>query len=854
MVAFQSTVQEELFMATIGGLEQLGYHGGLLEHNYGFLDYFTSSERVVPLAAFGQSPPSYKTACFGVLLPTNGLGGSRLVDQHKSLGAPFHLEVCSDRVVLWVVGQNAESTRIQREFRIGELREAFIRHVDDWSPESVLRAKNIAFPRKNPQFDFFDFGLIPALEFQIEQKLDPIIKASLAAAQQAYRSTGAGKLDDRDLFRLTFRLLAGKVLHDRGVGEFPTLTKDVGPDAVLRDVAEHYGETYARILNLPTRQAAFDQIWSRLDFRNLSIDVLTFIWSTTLVTKDIRDSLGIHTTPRTVAKYIVDHLPAESFADLDENDGLIVEPCCGSAVFLVEAMERIREQLPVNLSPEERHNRFRRALVGIEQETFGIEIARLCLTLADFPERNHWQLHEENVFTSRTLPTALRNASVVLCNPPFQDLATDDPLRSHVQTPHKPVEILRRILLDLHPRGVLGLVLPRKLLDGAWYREARTGLVSRFASLEVVSLPDIAFRQSQSEHETVLLLASQPRKGGQSSSVRHRRVSKADWPNFGGFQQSTSDDAGIKTRDEARVSIAIPQLADVWSYLAGSQTLGDISTTSRGIEWNDPLLDKHRKETGHRQRLVLDSPIPGVTREGVPPLAKIESFMRPKTQHLVMLAKEQRRNAYLMPWDLPKVILNAARRSRGPWKMSAFADFSGLTCYRTFLAVWPKDPTLTTAMAAILNGPVANAFAATKEGFNITQTTLETFPMPMLSEAQALEIEAAVDSYIASVTAQNFVDARAALLKIDALVLDRYDLPPRIERNLLDFFRGQKRPVPFKFGDYFPSDFEPRFSLSEYLSDGFRLSTAGAFRSRVQEVPGHILYAMERAVDSYEVE
>ena len=164
-------------------------------------------------------------------------------------------------------------------------------------------------------------------------------------------------------------------------------------------------------------------------------------------------------------------------------------------MFLVEAMQRIRDQLPNNLSPSQRHERFRLALVGFEQETFGIEIAKLCLTLADFPERNRWQFHEENVFTSPTLPISLRNARVVLCNPPFQDLAPNDPLRDHVQSLHKPAEILRRVMLDLHPQGVLGFVLPRKFIDGPGYRDARCALVARFGSLEIVSLPDVVFRQ-----------------------------------------------------------------------------------------------------------------------------------------------------------------------------------------------------------------------------------------------------------------------------------------------------------------------------------------------------------------------
>jgi hypothetical protein len=164
MVSFQSAAQRDLFRVTVEGLERIGYRG-LIERDYGFFDYFTNTERVVPLAAFGQSPPSYKTACFGVLLPsTNGPQGQHLVfEEYRSLGAPFHFEVRPDRVALWVVGRDIDGTRIQREFRRGELHTAFHQHVADWSPESVLRAKNIESPQRDPQFDFYDFGLIPAL-------------------------------------------------------------------------------------------------------------------------------------------------------------------------------------------------------------------------------------------------------------------------------------------------------------------------------------------------------------------------------------------------------------------------------------------------------------------------------------------------------------------------------------------------------------------------------------------------------------------------------------------------------------------------------------------------------------------
>ena len=113
-------------------------------------------------------------------------------------------------------------------------------------------------------------------------------------------------------------------------------------------------------------------------------------------------------------------------------------------------------------------------------------------------------------------------------------------------------------MLDLHPEGVIGFVLPRTFLDGKGYRDVRIALISRFSEIELVSLPDVVFRQSGSEQETVLLIAWGPQVGGNSSTVRHRRVSKADWPAFSRLYQVTSEEAGNTTRDKAAESLALP--------------------------------------------------------------------------------------------------------------------------------------------------------------------------------------------------------------------------------------------------------------------------------------------------------
>jgi hypothetical protein len=73
------------------------------------------------------------------------------------------------------------------------------------------------------------------------------------------------------------------------------------------------------------------------------------------------------------------------------------------------------------------------------------------------------------------------------------------------------------------------------------------------------------------------------------------------------------------------------------------------------------------------------------------------------------------------------------------------------------------------------------------------------------------------------------------LMEIDAMVLDGYQLAPKLENILLNFFagEGQNRATSHPFGDYLPPDCEVYFSLSQYLSPLFKEATAGEMRKRM---------------------
>jgi hypothetical protein len=808
--------QSRLIAGIVRELKVLGYSDALIKKNYVFQDWYNQDDPMPPVAvraAFGEMPFEPESACFAVFT-SNGDHGKDLVLKYRALGAPLALEVSDEWVDFWKVGRTKDTTEHRRRVtNESELADYFHEHTKVWSPASILQAKNIRarnidVSAKPRQLDLFDFGLATENAERAFVKLDPLLEDALNAGTSAYEKIAGKKPDPDGLFQLAFWLLAGKVFCDNDIAPFKLLTAESGPEVVLKAVATYYGETLTPLLNRPTRQAVFDKIWTKLSFHHVSIDVLTRIWATTLVTPEVRREQGIHATPKSLVRYIVDRLPFDAFrnvAHLDKEDRFIIEPCSGNAAFLVASLQRLRTDWQhYDLTPREQHKYFQRALVGFENERFGIEIGRIRLTLAD-RDRDDWQLKPEDVLSSEEFLASLKNARVVLCNPPFQDVKKKDRDSYSLTFVQKPAEILHRILENLHPEGVLGFVLPQVFLDGQekGYASVRRALADRYATLEVVSLPDAAFRPAASK-ETILLLATNPKQHPGPTLINHKKVETRDWVQFQLSYEPTSEATASKSSEEIEKSLAVPELGQLWEYLASLDKLGEVAAEiHRGIEWKLRLM-KDGRETGNREKLVID-----IDDErdgfwpGVPPrYGTLCAFQVPaRLKRLDMRPESLDTKEHLTrPWKSPKIILNKAAKSRGLWRIAAFADHVGLTCYQTCMAIWPKDPSHLVVLTAVLNGPVANAFIATREGkTDITKDTLRKIPVPSFSKESKDEIERLVGEYVALVSlcygTEDMKIAEPLLKKIDAAVLAAYKLPPELERELLGKIRG-RRPIP----------------------------------------------------------
>ena len=273
----------------------------------------------------------------------------------------------------------------------------------------------------------------------------------------------------------------------------------------------------------------------------------------------------------------------------------------------------------------------------------------------------------------------------------------------------------------------------------------------------------------------------------------------------------------------------------VLDYLNSNPKLRDIADVHGGIEWNISLK-------GNKGILISSEPKPGFQKGLNKVPGKIEPYYAQGFVYLNMDEQYRRRNAHTFPWDRPKVIVNRHIISRGPWRIAAFPDSSGLVCYQNFIVIWPKTDINIEVLSALVNSPLANAALFVKQDKRDNRIrTLEQIAIPFLKSLAVARISHLVRSYINLRSGiKKGTSPKAAiqqcvqiLMEIDALIMKAYDLPPRLERKLLEFFRGYRRPVPFDFPNYYPEDFSPCIPLHKYLKMDLKQASAGELLKRI---------------------
>ncbi len=585
---------------------------------------------------------------------------------------------------------------------------------------------------------------------------------------------------------------------------------------MLRGIESYYSLPSVGVAYGQSIPAAFSFAWDCLrrgiSFSNISADDLAFVYENTLITPETRQLFGTHSTPRQLAEYVVQRLELHHHRP---DELAIYEPFTGAGVFLVSALRHLRDLLPVTWTDQQRHNFLIERLAGDEVEPFACEVAKLSLILADYPNHNGWRIEEIDLFEGGVLNARMRKHNVILCNPPFESFSKAERARYSIggASPSKATAVLDAAL-EAHPTA-LGFVLPRPFIVERQFANQRRKIEQLYEDVEIVELPDRIFNASSIEG-ALLIARGRRAKTSKKISVRSTEIADRDRVEFLKTGKVT-----IQRRLERDLSATrpgelwIPPLSNLWTYVQDYPRLNSVFDLHLGARWT------------YDQKNAVSSVRKKGFRRGLFSADDVRQFNFARVSY-IDLEPSHLTHATARDWNSPKIIVNGVRLSRGPWRLAAAVDREGLAFSQQLLGLWPANAETNFplhAYAAVLNGPLANAFLSTRyPSHRFRLESLGALPLPptlptTLGEAVSEYVEL---SKRTELFARNEDRLSELLFLIDALALEAYDLPIGLEQELLDYFSGATRPISHKWKHWNESDPSPELRLAERIADRFQ--------------------------------
>lgn len=826
--------------------------------NYGFLAADNRSE-TLPLVAFADFPTDARSACVAAF-PGNG-DNTAAVRRARQIGSPYVLALRPGAVEWWL--QKREGPELHETIPNSYLARFFEERRSDFDPDRVFRAKTRGLFQPDQQLTFVDAGLMPMVEDEIGQRLSELVGRVVTKMLSYLAQSEPSPNTASRVFRTAFWLLAGKMLRDKRVPSFKTLDiKDV--DDVFRRVGRHYGMPGG----LPPSGARWDKaLESAVEefaafapLGNVTTESLADLCERALVPKQVRKLLGIHKTPSYLVDYMVWQM-ADWIEALPVKERHVFEPACGHGGFLVASVRLLRELLG-DVDADERKAYLRSHIHGLEIDEFAIEIARLSLTLADIPNPNGWDLQRGDMFASEALNREAARAGIIFANPPFENFIVQDRqryARHGSQTSHvnKAAEMAARIVPAMQPGSVLGLVVPQGFLRSTGAGTIRERLLHGFEIREITLFPDKVFAFADSE-SAILLARRKLECTVQRGKVLFRAVRERDWIDFRTTYRVTWEQAVPVERFEHHplYPLRLPELDEIWTWLAPSPTLSTIARAGKGLSFRGRDLPRGIQPISTRKRT---GDVPGFSN--VPRKWMIHEL--PQRVFITMNPDAIREFVAGARTGKPQVIVNYARISRGPWRLKAGLDMAGHAITSRFLAVRPSGVHINAHyLWALCNSPIVNAFMYSHSmKRDVLTRDIREVPIPPTTPTGVERVSRAAAAYLSHMCKPDeplqpepdTVRAKHLLLTMDAEVLRLYDLPPRLERQLLDLFEGHQRSgVPFKFTSYYPPGFRPCLPLHMLLSEDYERTTAAELRRRASaEKSATVLAALSTAVEAF---
>ena len=209
-------------------------------------------------------------------------------------------------------------------------------------------------------------------------------------------------------------------------------------------------------------------------------------------------------------------------------------------------------------------------------------------------------------------------------------------------------------------------MLPRPFILHRKFLAERQRIEKLYGDVELVALPDRIF--AASTVESALLLARTPRPPAPAIiSLRSTDVADRDRTAFLTTGRTTSERHLERVVDDSSSGeLWLAPLQALWRYLNPVPRLSDYFTIHRGLEWESSQGDAWSS-----------APRPGY-RRGLHNARKARQFKLQEPVFLDCRQERLRRRAIDLPWDQPKLVVNAARLSVTSWRIAAMLDRGGL--------------------------------------------------------------------------------------------------------------------------------------------------------------------------------
>lgn len=270
---------------------------------------------------------------------------------------------------------------------------------------------------------------------------------------------------------------------------------DLANDKTIRLL---YQNAHLQILDKPTLRRVIHEIESVMndldqDYIQGHTDVFGDMYEHLLGTLSVAGRAGQYRTPRHIIDFIVDVVDPEK-------GETILDPACGTAGFLVAALEHLKnkyssddfkkqKKFPLDLlSPEERKFLFRHTLTGFDSDPSMFKFGLMNLYL------HH--LENPNIKRLNTLVDTAGDRekyNIILANPPFSGAIEEDSISEDLRMGTRSTEVLfLKFMIDhLSSNGRAGVVVPEGIIfsTSSAHKKIRKMLLEDAGLWSVVSLP-----------------------------------------------------------------------------------------------------------------------------------------------------------------------------------------------------------------------------------------------------------------------------------------------------------------------------------------------------------------------------